>query len=134
MNENFIGFEKNIFYECIKNETSILEQDKKVLLKQYDDCVHYIEVTEKGFYDNICISKECSKLQCNDFTFGSVYIEFEKSKSALSMEVFVQNGYIKLIEFYSYSEQWDGRITNYNIFLVSDNGELSFLKKVNVSN
>ena len=134
MNNNLIDFETNVFNICLEYDISIPEDIRRILLHQYVNSTHSIEITGKGFYDNIIISKECEKIPYDNFRFGCIYIEFENTEDALGMVVFVIDGCISLIEFYSYSEQWDCKITNYNIFLVRDNGVLSFLKKVNVSN
>jgi len=133
MYRHLIDFETNVFNLCLEYDISIPEDIRGVLLNQYTNSTHSIEITGNGFYDNIIISKDCEKIPYDTLRFGCMHIEFENPDDALGMVVFVSDGYISLIEFYTYGERqepWIGNITAYDVYAVNRQGELSWIKKI----
>lgn len=130
MNNKIIEFENVIFDLSVKTGTFVLESDRKIIMEQYNNCTHDIEITGKGFYDNIVVSKNSAKLSNENFLPGGVYIKFINSNIALSMEIFLKDGYIQMLEFYTYEQEWYGEIENYDIYKVTKDGQLSFIKRV----
>lgn len=133
MNNKIIEFEKVIFDISVSTGMFVLDSDRKIIMEQYNNCIHDIKITGKGFYDDIIVSKDCKKLSGENFLLGDLYIKFINSNIGISMEVFITEGYIQTLEFFAYEQEWYGEIENYDVYKVTQDGKLSFIKNVNVN-
>ena len=73
MNNFLIELENDVISLCLANTLFRSEIEKHILMNQYVHCTHHIELTGKGFYDNIIVCKDCKKVNNKDFTLCDIY-------------------------------------------------------------
>lgn len=130
MYNKLLEFEKDIFEICLNNEINFSEQEKNILRLQYLNCTHAITKTGYGFYDDITISDNTERIDKNDSILGGIYIKFHEKNLDVSITVFIRCGCIVQLEFYTYEQEWYGELGNYDVYKVTKDGNLSFIKSV----
>lgn len=130
MDNRLLDFEKDIFEICLNNEINLSEQEKNILRLQYLNCTHKITKTGYGFYDDIVIMDNIECIDGNDSILGGIYVKFHEKNPDVSIAIFIRCGYIVQLEFYTYEQEWYGEIENYDVYEVTTDGDLSFIKSV----
>ncbi len=132
MYDKIIEFEKSIFNIWINNDSCISNIDKEIIIGQYERCIHNIELTGVGFFDHISVSNDERKLSKEESVLGNIQVSFKTLNVDLGIAIFIREGCIKTIEFYTYEQEWYGDIESYDVYIVKENGELLLLESVEI--
>ena len=74
------------------------------------------EMTGVGFYTTYVIPEEARKLRGNQsIKFGDVEAEIFGLKNGAGFILYIENGYIHMLEGYSYEEPWPEEIVNFQL-------------------
>ncbi|MCL2341970.1 MAG: hypothetical protein FWC53_02770 [Firmicutes bacterium] len=112
MYKDFINEIMNCFINNYK-ESSIIE-------KQFDISKIDIEETGAGFYINFNVEKTLKDENIEDCEINNVYIEINNQNPAAGCLIFVRDGYINLLEIYTYIGDWPDNINSYRIYYKYD--------------
>jgi len=123
---DFEKFETNVIKQIITEDSTIAE---KLLLQYKSAKVIKREFTGVGFYTDFEIQDK-STVILTDFNseLGSLHVTLPELKYGIGFVLFIRNGFISLLEGYTYGEeQWPDNITEYTFYKVNEDGTIQAL-------
>lgn len=83
------------------------------------------DVSNVGMFTKLSIDKELVKAFDTDFKFGDVIIDTDDLDYGAGVIVYVINGYLSLIEFYSFGDSWSYGYPNLQLQYIQQPRDLS---------
>ena len=113
MNSNFEKFEADVMESIIAEDSAI----SNILEKQYKSAkIISREFSGFGFFTNFEITDESLKLLGNpNLELGNTQAKIEGLELGAGFVLFIRNGFIKMLECYTYDEPWPQKILSYSL-------------------
>lgn len=90
------------------------------------------EMTGAGFYVTFSVSSAARRIpDKQSFKFGDVMAEFPGVNHGAGFLVYVQDGFLDMLEGYAYNEPWPREVSNFKLsFTGGDRRDLQALRKI----
>ena len=110
---SFKRFEREVMMFLAKEKPEFEAQ----IMAQYDKCrIKSREFTGVGFYTNFEITDPADSFGNGIIEpFGSLHVDFPGLKYGSGYVLFVKDGFITMLEGYTYGEVWPDKITGYKV-------------------
>jgi hypothetical protein len=112
--EQLTTFEKAVLEKLLNGKSETFQ----VLFKQYLALqVVGRELTGVGFWTNFSIPASTVKLSGSpSFWFGDVHAKIDGLELGAGFELLVKDGYLRMLEGYSYDEPWPENIHSFHLY------------------
>ena len=109
----FLEFENTVIEMLLNGEDEVL----KLLREQYKSAeVKKREFTGTGFFTKYEIkNKQVAIPDLKSFNFGDVGCQIANLKNGVGFVLFVKDGFLSMLEGYTYDEEWPEEIINYKL-------------------
>ena len=128
--KNLTKLERRVLEMMLNSDNDILAS----LNRQLDSiCVTSREVSSAGFFTHFYVPIDCKTSSVNSsvsFKFGDVCADIEGLKFGAGFLLYVENGYLKMLEGYSYDEPWPSDVQKFELSYINGNRDLSRLKDI----
>jgi hypothetical protein len=115
--EQLTTLEKAVLEKLLNGKSEIFQ----ILFKQYLALqVVGREFTGVGFWTNFSIPAGTAKLSGSpSFWFGDVHAKIDGLEHGADFELLVKDGYLRMLEGYSYDEHWPDSIHTFDLYYES---------------
>ena len=122
MPESMTEFENDVVNKLLAGD----HENLQILRKQCSEASFERKLTGAGFFLEFDVPNGCDRVGAEKFRLGDVVAKVKGLEHGSGFVLFVENGFLKTLEAYSFEEPWPSSISEYSLSYTGESRELPF--------